>query len=52
MQVIVVTGFELGWDNVIGVFGMDEKEAVFERFENEDRYYVQVKTIAKVEEYD
>jgi hypothetical protein len=51
MRVIVVTGFELGWDNVVGVFPVEEWAQVQERFP-EDSYYVQSLTIDSVEEYD
>lgn len=52
MKFVIVTGFDLGWDNVIGVFPFDQLEAVEKRFGNERRYYIQVDTFADVSEWD
>lgn len=40
-EVFVVTGFELGWDNVVGVFANIPYEELLERFP-EDLYYINV----------
>ena len=37
--VYVVTGFELGWDNVVGVFSNISKEELLKCFP-EDQYYI------------
>jgi hypothetical protein len=47
-KVWVVTGFELGWDCVVGIF--DAKKVTCEQIEErfpESRYYVQKKDIEK-----
>lgn len=41
-KVFVVTGLELGWDNVIGIFSQDHvtKEDLEKSFPKEEKYYI------------
>lgn len=50
MQVVVVTGNDLGWDNVVGVFPIEELDKVKEYFSGR-RYYVQTRSLDSVSEW-
>lgn len=49
--VVVVTGYELGWDNVVGVFPYEQLDALRKRFPD-NRYNVDVHTVDSVEDWD
>lgn len=52
MKVYVVTGTELGWDCVVGVY--TDEEVARKEYPNEDSYVIHEETLdrTKIEEYD
>lgn len=54
MKVFYVTGFELGWDCMIGIFDASKvTEAELKKAYPEDQYYIDEKTVqTKVDSYE